>query len=155
MKKLLQIPFAVGIACLIQSTVSISSQAEVKTPSNPSQSQTQNEADKFSFSFKNTYDYAVCLDIILLAYEKRNAELGNAFKNDCATDVLNTFGDSLSKDVALNLVRSANSYATEKLANPLYPALGLRRRIAINLGYVYDNDKNNPDILKYINPESE
>jgi hypothetical protein len=57
--------------------------------------------------------------------------------------------------VALQLVKSANLYATEKLENPLYPSLGLRRRIAINLGYVYDTDKSNPDILKYINPESE
>ena len=90
----------------------------------------------------------------MLAYEERSAELENASKNDCATDVLNTFGNDLSKDVALQLVKSANSYATEELENPLYPTLGLRRRIAINLGYVYDTDKNNPDILKYVDSES-
>jgi hypothetical protein len=93
------------------------------------------------------------LDVILLAYEKRQVELEKAFKNDCANNVLQTFGNNLTKDVALQLVESANLYATEKLENPLYPSLGLRRRIAINLGYVYETDKRNPDILKYINPE--
>ena len=156
MKKLLKISLIIGIACVIQPTVSISSQAEIKTQSNPSQSPPQEDrAEEFSFSFNNTYDYAACLDIILLAYEQRNAELEKAFKNDCATDVLNTFGDNLSKDVALELVKSANTYATEKLENPLYPALGLRRRIAINLGYVYDTDKNNPDILKYVDSDGD
>ena len=66
---------------------------------------------------------------------------------------MNTFGNDLSKDEALQLIELANLHATEGLENPLYPTLGLRRRIAINLGYVYDTDKNNPDILKYINPE--
>ena len=156
MKKLLKIPLIIGIACTIQPAIAISSQAEVNTQFNLSQSSAQdNPANKFSFSFNNTYDYAACLDIILLAYEKRNAELENTFKNDCAKDVLNTFGDNLSKDDALRLVKSADSYATEKLTTPLYPTLGLRRRIAINLGYVYDTDKNNPDILKYINSDGD
>lgn len=152
MTKLLQIPFIIGITLAIQSTLSISSQAETKTPPDLAEPKTQNSAiQEFDFDFNNTYDYAACLDVILLAYERRNVELGNAFKNDCATDVLNTFGNNLSKDVALQLVESANSYATEELESPLYPSLGLRRRIAINLGYVYEMDKNNPDILKYIN----
>ena len=109
---------------------------------------------EFVFDFNNTYDYAACLDVILLAYERRNAELENVYQNDCATNVLNTFGKNLSKDVALQLVELANLHATKELEDPLYPSFGLRRRIAINLGYVYDMDKNNPDILKYINPES-
>ena len=109
---------------------------------------------EFVFDFNNTYDYAACLDVILLAYERRNAELENVYQNDCATNVLNTFGKNLSKDVALQLVELANLHATKGLEDPLYPSFGLRRRIAINLGYVYDTDKNNPDILKYINPES-
>ena len=156
MKKLLKILVVTSIACAIQSALLISSQAEVNTHSNLAQSPTKKEPNrKFSFSFNNTYDYAACLDIILLAYEKRNAELKNAFKNDCAKDVLDTFGKDISKDDALKLVKLADLYATEKLTTPLYPALGLRRRIAINLGYVYDTDKNNPDILKYIEPDAE
>ena len=155
MKKLLQISLIIGITFAIQSALSIPSQAEIKAQSNLDQSQAPNSKIKeFVFDFNNTYDYAACLDVILLMYEKRSAELENVPKNDCATKVLNVFGNNLSKDVALQLIESANLYATEVLENPLYPSLGLRRRIAINLGYVYDMDKNNPDILKYTNPES-
>jgi hypothetical protein len=153
MKKILQVFLTIGIALAVQP---ISSQAETKTEPNLAQSETQSsKIQEFTFDFKNTYDYAACLDVILLAYEKRNAELENVFKNDCATDVLATFGNGLSKDTALQLVKSADLYATKKLENPLYPSLGLRRRIAINLGYVYDMDQSNPDILKYTNPEPE
>jgi hypothetical protein len=156
MKKILQFLLIIGISFAAQSVLLVSAQAEVKPQPNSAQTPTQNgEIKQFTFDFKNTYDYATCLDIILLAYEKRQVELEKAFKNDCANNVLQTFGNNLSKDVALQLVKSANLYATEKLENPLYPSLGLRRRIAINLGYVYDTDKSNPDILKYINPESE
>ena len=154
MKKLLQISLITGIIFAMQSVRPILSQTEIETQPDPTREQGQNsKTQEFSFNFNNTFDYAACLDVILLAYERRNAELKNAFKNDCATDVLNTFGSNISKDVALQLVDSANFHATEELQNPLYPTLGLRRRIAINLGYVYDADKNNPDILQYINPE--
>lgn len=155
MKQLLQISLITGIIFTIQSVRSISAQTEIQTQPDSTGEQQQSRTQDFAFDFTNTYDYAACLDVILLAYERRNAELENVFKNDCANDVLNTFGNNLSKDVALKLVDSANLYATEELEDPLYPTLGLRRRIAINLGYVYDTDKNNPDILKYINPESE
>ncbi len=155
MTKLLQRSLIIGITFAIQLALSISSQAEIKIQPDIAESKPQNRKIKeFVFDFNNTYDYGTCLDVILLVYEKRNAELENVFKNDCATNILNTFGNNLSKDVALQLVESANLYATKELESPLYPTLGLRRRIAINLGYVYDIDKNNPDILKYINPES-
>lgn len=155
MKKILQMLLTIGISLTAQSVLSISAQAGIEPKPNLAQSPTEKgKIQQFTFDFKNTYDYATCLDIILLAYEKRSVELEKAFKNDCANNVLQTFGNTLSKDVALSLVESANSYATEKLVTPLYPSLGLRRRIAINLGYVYDTDKRNPDILKYINPES-
>ena len=155
MKNLFLVSLTAGITA-IQLTLPLSSHAQIE--SEPSNSTTQDSqldsSQEFAFNFDNTYDYAACLDVILLAYERRNAELANVYKNDCATNVLNTFGDDLSKDEALQLVESADLYATETLENPLYPSLGLRRRIAINLGYVYNMDKNNPDILKYINPES-
>lgn len=156
MKNLLQISLTIGTTLAIQSALIISSHAEIKTEPNLVQSKTQNSTiEEFTFDFNNTYDYASCLDVILLAYEKRNAELENVFKNDCATNVLNTYGNNLSQDVAFQLVKSADFYVTEELEDPLYPTLGLRRRIAINLGYVYDIDKTNPDILKYIDSESE
>ncbi|MEM7761324.1 MAG: hypothetical protein AAF298_24825 [Cyanobacteria bacterium P01_A01_bin.40] len=114
----------------------------------------QSKVQEFVFDFNNTYDYATCLDVILLSYEGRSSELENAAQNDCGTKVLTTFGNNLPKDVAFKLVEMADTHATEGLQNPLYPTLGLRRRIAINLGYVYDTDKNNPDILKYVNQDS-
>ena len=155
MKKLLQVLSVIGINLAVQSVLLTPSQAQTNNEPVRPQSETPNsKANEFTFDFYNTYDYNACLDVILLAYEERSAELENVYKNDCATDVLNTFGSDLSKDVALQLVESANSYATEELENPLYPTLGVRRRIAINLGYVYDTDKNNPDILKYVDSES-
>lgn len=155
MKKTLQFLLAIGISFAAQSVLLIPAQAEVKPQPNLAQSPAQNgKIKQFTFDFNNTYDYATCLDVILLAYEKRQVELEKAFKNDCANNVLQTFGNNLTKDVALQLVESANLHATQKLETPLYPSLGLRRRIAINLGYVYDADKSNPAILKYINPES-
>ena len=157
MNQLLQISLITGIIFATQPVRSVLSQAEVETQPVPTQDliQEDSQTEEFTFNFNNTYDYNACLDVILLAYEGRNAELENVYKNDCATDVLNTFGNDLSKDAALRLVDSANYYATEELETPLYPTLGVRRRIAINLGYVYEADKNNPDILKYVNPESE
>ena len=155
MKKLLQISLITGIILAMQSVRPTLSQTEIETQPVPASDRGQNSTTQFSFDFNNTFDYAACLDVILLSYERRNAELENVYKNDCAIDVLNTFGNNLSKDVALQLVDSANVYATETLEDPLYPTLGLRRRIAINLGYVYDTDKNNPDILQYINSEEQ
>lgn len=155
MIKLLQKLLIITIASTVQLALATSSQAEIKAQAALDESQPQNsQIEKFAFDFNNTYDYAACLDVILLAYEQRNRELENVYKNDCATSILNTFGNDLEKDLALQLIKSADSHATKKLENPLYPSLGLRRRIAINLGYVYDMDKNNPDILKYINSES-
>ncbi len=151
----LQVSLIIGINLAMQSVLSIPASAQIETQPNQTQPEAPNsKANEFTFDFYNTYDYNACLDVILLAYEKRNAVLENVYKNDCATNVLNTFGNNLSKDVALQLVESANLYATEKLQNPLYPTLGVRRRIAINLGYVYDTDKNNPDIVKYVDSES-
>ncbi|MGB5712919.1 MAG: hypothetical protein WBM44_18690, partial [Waterburya sp.] len=108
MTKLLQRSLIIGITFAIQSAVSTSSQAEIKIQPDLAESKPQNRKIKeFVFDFNNTYDYGTCLDVILLVYEKRNAELENVFKNDCATNVLDTFGNNLSQDVALQLVESA------------------------------------------------
>ncbi len=177
MKNLLEISIMFGIIFGVQPLVAIPSKVEVSKTTENSQTVGQLETPppqefetkpnvavpeaqdtkikKFVFDFDNSYDYTACLDVILLTYEGRNAELNNVSKNKCATNVLNVFGNNLSKkDVALQLVKSAHLHATKGLEDPLYPSLGLRRRIAINLGYVYDIDKNNSDILKYINSQS-
>ncbi|MGF1541320.1 MAG: hypothetical protein ACFCU5_12855 [Pleurocapsa sp.] len=119
---------------------SVAAVAEIENPN----------LEEIKFNFNNSYDYGACLDAILLAYEGRDAELAKVKKNECATKVLNVVGNNLSKDTALKLIKSADFHATEVLETKLYPSLGIRRRVAINLGYVYDIDKNNSDILKYI-----
>ena len=127
------------------------SPAQIETkPSNSGAKAQDSRIEEIVFDFNNAYDYGVCLDVILLAYEGRNTELEKVSKNECATNVLNVFGNNISKDIALELIKSANFHATEVLGNKLYPSLGIRRRVAINLGYVYDIDKNNSDILKYV-----
>ena len=102
------------------------------------------------FDFTNSYDYSTCLDNILLAYENRQVELQHSAKNECANNILNTFGNRLSEETALELITAANTYATQDLDIQLYPPFGLRRRVAINFGYVYDIDRNNEEILKYV-----
>ena len=138
---------------------SSSSEAPSPTSNQPSDAATteaQNaKARKFVFDFDNAYDYSACLDVILLMYEGRNSELENVPKNECADNVLNTFGTNLAKDPALKLIESANVHATENLDNPLYPVFGIRRRVAINLGYVYGIDENNSDILELVSSKSQ
>lgn len=142
----------------IETQASNQAETEPQTPAiddfNAAETQKQNAlAQKFVFDFDNAYDYSACLDVILLAYEKRSGELENVAKNKCANDMLNTFGTNLSKDAALKLIESADVHATEVLENPLYPVLGIRRRVAINLGYIYDIDENNSDILELMSSQ--
>lgn len=127
-------------------------QPETSTATQPNTEATPSESniEKVVFDFNNSYDYGACLDAILLAYEERNVELEKVSKNECATKVLEVYGNNISKDTALQLIKSADYHATEVLEDKLYPSLGIRRRVAINLGYVYDIDKNNNDILKYV-----
>ena len=106
--------------------------------------------EEIVFDFDNAYDYGICLDAILLAYENRVLELEQASKNDCAKNIFSVFGQNLSKDIALQLIQSADSYVTTELGLKLYPSLGLRRRVAINFGYIYDIDRNNNDVFQYL-----
>lgn len=105
------------------------------------------------FNFANAYDYNVCLDNILLAYEDRQTELAQSTKNECANNILSEFGNQLSENTALELITAADNYATEDLEIQLYPTFGLRRRVAMHFGYLYDIDENNEDILQYISSE--
>ena len=108
------------------------------------------QSKSFSFNFNNAFDYSSCMDVILLAYERRIGDLERAKQNKCADNFLDTFGTNISQELALQLVEAANIHATQKLQNALYPVLGIRRRVAINFGYVYEIDRNNRDILQLI-----
>ena len=117
---------------------------------NPIPETKDSRIDEIVFDFDNSYDYGTCLDAILLAYEGRNAELKNAAQNDCSDRVFEVFGENLSKDVTLQLIELADSYGTTELDLKLYPSWGLRRRVAINFGYMYDIDRDNNDVVKYL-----
>ena len=111
----------------------------------------KSKIEQIEFTFNNSYDYGACIDAILLAYEKREFELENARKNECANNIFNVVGSNLSQETALELIKLADNHATKVLEDKLYPSLGLRRRVAIAVGYIYDIDKNNNDVLKYLN----
>ena len=107
--------------------------------------------DQMIFGFRNTYEYGVCLDAILAVYEKNLISLDRMEKNNCVNSFLELFGTELSKDTALLLIHSANTYATTSIRPALYPSYGLRRRAAINFGYMYKIDQNDSQMLEYAN----
>jgi len=117
----------------------------------PASETDKSKIEQIEFTFNNSYDYGACIDAILLAYEQREFELENTQKNECANNVFKVFGNNLSKETALQLIKSADNHATKALEDQLYPSLGLRRRVAIAVGYIYDIDKNNDEVLKYLN----
>ncbi|MDJ0648931.1 MAG: tetratricopeptide repeat-containing serine protease family protein [Xenococcaceae cyanobacterium MO_188.B19] len=107
--------------------------------------------EQMIFGFRNAYEYGVCLDLILSTYEKNPINLERIEKNDCINSFLELFGTELSKDAALLLIDSANTYAITSMRPALYPSYGLRRRAAINLGYIYKIDQNDSQMLEYAN----
>jgi hypothetical protein len=98
--------------------------------------------------FNNAYEYGTCLDAILLAYEGRERELERLDDTDCVNNVIDNYGTTISRDTALQLIQLAHYRAITFLPSDLYPTLGLRERIALDLGYLYDIDKDNPTILE-------
>ncbi|WP_330203044.1 hypothetical protein [Cyanobacterium sp. Dongsha4] len=94
--------------------------------------------------FVDIYGYNNCLDALLLLYEGRNP-VGN---NSCLQNVTEVFGNQISRDVMLELVDIANVRATSLLPRKLYPAYGLRRRVAQSVGYVYEIDVDNPEMIR-------
>ncbi len=117
---------------------------------NPKAANPDARLEQIVFDFDNSYDYGTCLDAILLTYENRGLELQKAAKNDCTDKIFSVLDGNLSKDTALQLIELADYHATTELDIKLYPSLGLRRRVAINFGYIYDIDKSNNEVLKYL-----
>ncbi|MGI0480478.1 hypothetical protein ACN4EE_06775 [Geminocystis sp. CENA526] len=105
------------------------------------------------FTFNNSYEYGKCLDILLLAYEGRIEQLertSNAMGIDnCGQQILEIFGNNINADQMLQLIDLANFRATSLLNNKIFPSYGLRRRIAIKLGYIYEIDLNDRQMLEY------
>ena len=160
MNKLTTISLILGLVFSQNNTIAKTNSTLVNTPNSTVETTTETttknsldlatKAESFSFSFDNAFDYSSCMDVILLAYEKRISELEQVKQNECANDVLSTFGTNISQELALQLIEAANLHATEGLEDALYPVLGIRRIVAINLGYIYKIDINNEDVLRLI-----
>ena len=93
--------------------------------------------------FNNIYDYNNCLDAMLLLYEGRNP-VGD---NSCLVSITNTLGYQINQNLMLELIDLANFRATNLLPKRIYPAYGIRRRIAQSIGYVYEIDLNNQEMI--------
>lgn len=105
---------------------------------------------QMSFSFNSLHDYGNCVDAILLAYEGQENSLRQLQGNKCVDNFTQIFGTQISSDIALQLIDSANFYATNLLQTTLYPLYGLRRQVTKKLGYVYEIDSQNSEILQYV-----
>ena len=100
-------------------------------------------------TFSTLYEYNNCLDELMLIYEGRLNRTGyGSLKSPCAVEVVKLYGNPPTREEMLEILDLANFRATKLLDNPVYPALGIRRRVIQNTGYVYDIDENNPEVLR-------
>ncbi|PHV62586.1 hypothetical protein [Cyanobacterium aponinum] len=111
---------------------------------NPNPSNADPRIADVVIDFVDIYGYNNCLDALLLLYEGRNP-VGD---NSCLQNVKEVFGNQISRDVMLELVDIANVRATSLLPMELYPAYGIRRRVAQSVGYVYEIDVDNPEMIR-------
>jgi hypothetical protein len=120
---------------------------------NPKPQMTDPRIQHITFTFTNVADYGDCLDILLLSYENRPEQvtrtIGAQGGNACAEQIFSVFGNNLNRDVMLQLIELANFRATSLLAGKLFPSYGLRRRIAMHFGYLYEMDLDDPKMLQY------
>jgi hypothetical protein len=132
---------------LINSANSSDSDNNLRSYVNPTPGSSDPRIADVILDFMNIYDYNNCLDAILLLYEGRNPT-GN---NSCLQNITTTLGYQISSDLMLELIDLANFRATNLLPKRIYPAYGIRRRIAQNVGYVYEIDLNNQEIINLAN----
>ena len=112
------------------------------------------------FSFNNLYSYNNCLDHIMLSYEGRNQYLRTLepekIENSCIEEIFNAVGTDLDRDQLLELIELADRRAELiSVQEKLYPGYGIRRRIALQVGYVYDLDRRDPQVCSLVSSPSE
>jgi hypothetical protein len=101
-----------------------------------------------NFSFTNVLQYSDCLSAILDLYQGNIPADLPTRRNACTAAIEQAAGeDGLSQIEARQLVSAADFYSNHFLAKPLYPPKGLRLRVAQLLGYVYQIDQNDPEVL--------
>lgn len=122
----------------------------------PSASQTwidnSNSSDvSLRLTFRNSQDYTNCLENVLQLHEqyKNQADFtGLSNRNKCILDVAQVYeATGIDECVALALIKEADIFATTQLRPPMFPARGVRARVAQNFGYPYEVDEGNQQIL--------
>lgn len=101
-----------------------------------------------SFSFTNLFEYSNCIESILTLYQ--NTPPSSRTQQDaCYLMIQQSVGqDGLSHSEALELISAANFYTSHFLSDTLYPPKGQRLRIAKMLGFIYEIDQNDPQVLR-------
>jgi len=102
-------------------------------------------------TFRNAQDYTNCLENVLQLYQKYQnpAEFtGLLNRNKCIIDVAQVYESAgLPQCVALALIKEADIFATTRLRPPMFPARGIRARVAENFGYPYEVDEGDEEML--------
>lgn len=101
------------------------------------------------FTFTNVLQYSNCLESILQLYQNSGSLSQQKAQNSCLADIYQIYRDQgLSKSQALELVSSANFYATTMLSREIYPPRGQRIRVAQMLKFIYEIDANDEEMQR-------
>ncbi|HEY9637819.1 MAG TPA: hypothetical protein V6D14_30785 [Coleofasciculaceae cyanobacterium] len=107
------------------------------------------------FTFKSVSEYGNCLEDLLRLYEDKERFGQQGRLSNCSAEVFQAYSNNgLPKEQALQLIKTADFYATSLLNPKLYPPLGLRRRIAQSFGFIYEIDTNDQGIRKLVTQEA-
>lgn len=128
----------------IEQNQNIVEQTIIETHRNPTPNSNDSRIADVVFDFVDIYSYNNCLDALLLLYEGRNP-VGN---NSCLQNVTAIFGNQVNSNIMLELIDIANVRATSLLPRRIFPAYGIRRRVAQSLGYVYEIDVENQEMIR-------
>lgn len=118
---------------------------------NPRPERRNRDVSRQLFDFNNLHTYNTCLDHIILSYEGRNRYLRvledeGKFQDSCIEEIFDTFGTDLDRDLVLELLEVADDRAQTLSVDEVYPGYGIRRRIALQLGYLYEIDRNDEQV---------
>jgi len=107
------------------------------------------------FTFTRLGAYNSCVEDILLLYQDKERFRQQGRRGDCLADVFQTYANTgLSKYQALDLIKAANTYVSTALTTKFYPLRGLRMQVAKLLGFIYELDANDQEIMQLIRESS-
>ena len=107
------------------------------------------------FTLTSLGAYNSCIEDILLLYQDKERFRQQGRRGDCLPDVFQTYANTgLSKSQALDLIKAANAYVSTALTSKFYPLRGLRMQVARLLGFIYEVDANDQEIMQLIRESS-